>query len=61
MSDIIDKANDQADLIRAIEASARAQEGPRPTGLCLNCGEPLTPGGRRCDIDCRDDWERRQR
>ena len=39
------------------EKSKEAEE----TGYCLFCGEPLPPGRRWCDKDCRDDWEREQK
>ncbi|TCS69758.1 hypothetical protein EDC61_11958 [Sulfuritortus calidifontis] len=36
----------------------RRAAGPRPTGECLWCGEPLADHLRWCSVDCRDDWER---
>ena len=40
-------------------AKSRKPEGPRPTGFCLNCDEPLVPFQRWCDSACTEDWERR--
>lgn len=57
MSDEIDRANEQAQVILGLGLKARRPEGPQPTGYCLNCDEPL-PIGRWCDANCRDDWER---
>lgn len=62
MSDIIDQANDRAqlDLERAIRAARSASPLPAPCGHCLNCGESTGPAQRWCDDDCRDDWQARQ-
>lgn len=57
---------DEADLAQAVidlllDASMQGVKKPgwpMPTGVCLNCGEPLKPGLRWCDADCRDDWQR---
>ena len=45
-------------LYRAIALTRKAPEGPPVTGECHNCAEPLPPGVRWCDADCRDDWQR---
>ena len=64
MTDIIDAANDLAELHLADAlAKRRANEkpGPEPRGFCLFCEEPQTDLLRRwCDADCLADWERRQ-
>lgn len=56
-----DKATEFETLRRAIALNTRKEEGPAPTGYCLNCGETIVPGHRWCDVDCRADWEARQR
>lgn len=63
MADIIDMANDQAELILKHQLAdvARARPGPVATGVCLFCGEDVEPGRRWCDGDHRDAWEREQR
>lgn len=30
----------------------------KPTGFCLNCGEPLQESKRFCDKDCAEDYEK---
>lgn len=58
MTDIIDQANDQAEMIANAYRAIRRPEGPRATGRCLFCEESVTDGRRWCDAECRDDWER---
>lgn len=60
MADIIDMANDTADVFKDAALSNRKAEGPRANGFCHNCGEPVAGGLRFCDADCRDDWQARQ-
>ncbi|TCS70754.1 hypothetical protein EDC61_11481 [Sulfuritortus calidifontis] len=61
MADEADRAQDVIDLLLgAAIQGAKKPGGPPPTGSCLNCGEPLKPGLRWCDADCRDDWQRYQ-
>jgi hypothetical protein len=59
MADIIDLAQTQHEFLHDVEISARKPTEPDATGFCLNCGEPLPAGHRWCNVDCRDDWERR--
>ncbi len=42
---------------RDLALSQRAPEGPRATGKCLHCDEPVPVGRRWCDQECRDDWQ----
>ncbi|MDR2208850.1 MAG: DUF2116 family Zn-ribbon domain-containing protein [Azoarcus sp.] len=59
MSDLADIAQN---AINAFASSIpRLPDGPAVTGRCHWCGDPLPPGKRWCDSDCRDDWERAQR
>lgn len=63
MTDIYDQAaeREERDRERAI-AAARASSAALPfVGACYNCDSIVPDGHRFCDIDCRDDWERRQR
>lgn len=60
MSDIIDDANEAADIFLASALTKRQDPGPFPTGHCHFCGEAVPPGHRWCDADCRDDWQREQ-
>lgn len=63
--DVIDRANDAADLILqdAIERRQReAQCAPSllACGHCYGCNEPVPQGLQFCDSFCRDDWQRVQ-
>lgn len=61
MPDIFDQASNQEDRDREMLTKIRRQEGPRETGRCLNCGEPVPAGRRWCDHDCLSDWQARQK
>lgn len=62
MSDDADRVQEQMEMMELIQAKHR--KAPKleanPTGSCLNCGMNVK-SGRWCDIDCRDDWSRRQK
>ncbi|MDR3087856.1 MAG: hypothetical protein LBU45_07920 [Azoarcus sp.] len=60
MSDIADIAQRKIEMIAAADLAKRKPRGPEPIGACHYCGEPLQPGRRWCDADCRDDWENEQ-
>lgn len=63
MADITDLATDRelAATARALEAARRPQPAAiQPTGHCHNCGEVIE-GALFCDVDCRDDWQLRQK
>ncbi|WP_018609452.1 DUF2116 family Zn-ribbon domain-containing protein [Uliginosibacterium gangwonense] len=59
--DYYDRAAELEALSRDIALATRKQEGPAPTGYCLNCGETVSPGHRWCEVACREDWEARRR
>lgn len=59
--DIIDQANEAAEVFRRSALSQRAPEGPAATGFCFNCEARLRAGLRWCDVSCRDDWEKTKR
>ena len=42
-------------------AAARNKPGLVACGGCHNCGERVAPGRLFCDVDCRDDYEKRVR
>lgn len=57
-----DRATQQEELARE-KALAFRKDVPRPTGFCLNCGEPLPPNQPFCTADadgdgCARDWEK---
>lgn len=76
MADVIDIANDIAELnLQAEISQALKPTGPKPTGYCLYCEEQLHSdieiemiesnqfagiAKRWCDADCRDWWEESQ-
>lgn len=61
MADVIDKANDLAEMERnaAIRDALRA-EWPVYVGRCHNCDEPISEG-LFCDKDCADDHAKRNK
>lgn len=64
MADIIDNANDTADLFlreSLRKQQQRATSTPSGIGMCLFCGEEVEGDRRWCDAVCRDDWQRRQK
>jgi hypothetical protein len=62
MADVIDDANERADVFLRESLAWRRQEATaEPTGACLNCEAPVTLPLRWCDGDCRDDWAARNR
>lgn len=63
MADLIDEANETAELflsnsLRKSQQSARI--APHAIGTCLSCGEFVATDLRWCDADCRDDWQAAQ-
>lgn len=63
MSDVIDDANDRAErdlalALRAARSPARIE--PTPCGLCYNCEASVPVGACFCDVDCRDDYQKRR-
>lgn len=57
--DPADLATRQEELARiSALATSRRPEGPKPTGKCLACGEPVEPGRRWCDADCLSMYNR---
>lgn len=63
MADIIDQANDRAemDLQRALAAAKQSAPALPFVGSCYNCDAILPPSMRFCDADCCADYERRKR
>lgn len=66
MSDFAEDAERQEELARQVALSFRHPKGPQPTGVCLNCEEPLPASTKEeipqrwCCIECRDDWCQRE-
>jgi hypothetical protein len=61
-----DRGNAQAEQNLAIAIrQARSMVGPKPTGLCAYCEEPVAEGARFCEVDvlerleysCIRSWE----
>lgn len=59
MADIADRANDLMELDQRIALSHRKEGALKQIGCCYNCSEALA-AGLFCDIDCRDDYEKRE-
>lgn len=57
MSDIADDADGQVEAFTKAAASQKKPEGPKYTGFCANCGEPVEAPKRWCGVDCREDHE----
>lgn len=63
-ADPVDRASveEQRILEQAIELARHKTSVVLPfIGQCYNCDEPLVPGHRFCDAECRDDHEKRAR
>lgn len=56
MSDVVDKANDQVDLIRekqiAIARGKSLNIFQNQSGLCWECSTPVDDGRRWCSKEC---------
>ena len=62
MADIFDRATEREEMDRERALKMRKPEGPKATGYCLECGEPVGEGRRWCiGVECRNRWERRRR
>lgn len=63
MTDIIDAANDRAELDLALALKRAAAHEPELAyiGACHNCDASLPEPQHFCGKECRDDYERRQR
>lgn len=58
MADIIDNAQEQEELIILAALSNRPKPSMVFTGRCYWCGETISKGNF-CDLDCRDDYQKR--
>lgn len=63
MTDIIDMANERAELDLAISIKAHQRHEPALpyVGQCYNCLTELPEGRRFCDKNCADDYDHRKR
>ena len=62
MSDEADLGNERAERLLGLSlARISTQPEATPTGVCLNCGEPVSELMRWCDTDCRNDWSKHVR
>ena len=62
MADIFDRATEREEMDRERALKMRKPEGPKATGYCLECGEPIGEGRRWCiGVECRDRWQSRRR
>lgn len=57
-----DYASEREEQHRAWAMKHRKHAGPRPTGFCHYCEDPVGQGAQFCPGgDCRRDWETEQR
>ena len=64
MPDLIDEANEKAELFRtaALRQTLKASTSiPVGIGSCLFCGDDIDGHGRWCDVSCRDLFEAEQK
>ena len=65
MADIVDTANEKADMLLAAglakQQQARAKDRIEPTGLCHWCEDIVGDTQTFCSTDCRDDFDRQAR
>jgi len=60
--DQLDQAQEFEELRRADALRDQARKPKMlPKGCCYNCEASLFNGGCFCDIDCRDDYELREK
>jgi hypothetical protein len=61
MTDIFDQATDQEEKAREVALAEVRSRKPSLvlTGFCHNCDEMVRTGMYFCDVDCRDDWQKR--
>lgn len=60
MPDIIDDANNTADLFLSAALQNQKHGASKETsgiGVCLNCGADVEGDRRWCDHECRDQWQ----
>lgn len=60
MADIIDDANEKAELFLAAALASHHSKPKVSTpgiGICLNCSADVEGERRWCDAACRNDWE----
>jgi hypothetical protein len=62
MADDIDRAADLNELYLDIALNNKPSNDPgiTLTGECHNCNHSVSQDQRFCDVDCRDDWEKRK-
>lgn len=56
MPDLADLAQLQTERLALLPRPA-VKSGPEATGFCLYCDEPVAPGLRWCNAECRNDWQ----
>lgn len=61
MPDFCDHASKYTEVLVDTYLRYRKRPGPKATGKCLNCEEPLPHERRWCDAGCRDMWLREWR
>lgn len=61
MADLIDQGNETADIfLEAALSRSKLHPEVEATGACLNCDHILHNGRRWCDVECMEDWQKRE-
>lgn len=55
--DVFDAATEREMQDREMQLAVRKAEGPKPTGACHWCGDPVETEARWCCRECASDWE----
>lgn len=58
MADFADESGMLSEKLLNIALMNKRPEGPRVTGKCHFCGEPVEAPRRWCDAECRDLYEK---
>lgn len=58
MSDDVDRANENAAIVLAVQLLARKPAGLIPCGACHFCSEDVPGDKLFCGVDCRDDHQK---
>ena len=61
MNDIADQAEDRYEnWLEGNIQKVRERPSLKPCGHCYNCNEPVSGQMIFCDVDCRDDYDKRK-
>ena len=58
MADFADDSSNLSEQLLSVALRHKKPEGPKVTGKCHFCGEPIESPKRWCDAECRDLYEK---